>query len=169
MRREIEACQETVRAATGEAPRRYRPPVGLRNPAVHPACSALGLEVTGWQVRSLDKTRRTPEAVVALRALRRAGEGHDWLRGVVGVGKPGEIYLLAVWATRDGPRRLLSSPAFGSLQRRFPTGLWANEWLPENEFGHWDGVRLRKARERYSIAVPRIAMDVAGDRPLRGA
>jgi len=112
---------------------------------------------------------RTPEAVLALRALRRRGEAsEDWLRGVVGIGKPGEVYLLAVWSTREGPQRLLDSPSFAALQRRFPGG-WANEWLPENEFGHWDGVRLRKARERYSIAVPRIAMDVAGDtQPSRG-
>lgn len=111
---------------------------------------------------------RTVEAVLAMRTLRRAGERHDdWLRGVVGVGKPGEVYLLAVWATRDGPQRLLSSPAFDSVHRRFAGECWANEWLPENEFGHWDGVRLRKARERYSIAVPRIAMDVAGDNPQR--
>ncbi|MGH9158226.1 MAG: hypothetical protein ACRD1K_20855 [Acidimicrobiales bacterium] len=109
---------------------------------------------------------RTIEAVLALRSLRRLGEGDDdWLRGVVGVGRPGEIYLLAVWATRDGPQRLLSSAAFDALQRRFPSAVWANEWLPENEFGHWDGVRLRQARGRYSIAVPRIAMDVAGDSP----
>ena len=104
---------------------------------------------------------RTFEAVVTLRRLRQWAEAdQDMLRGVVGIGKPGEIYLLALWATREGADRLLDSPEFAALGRRFPK-LWANEWMPENEFGHWDGVRLRQARERYGIAVPKIAMDVA--------
>lgn len=104
---------------------------------------------------------RTAEAVLALRSVRRAGERSEaWLRGVVGVGTPGAVYLLAVWSSREGPHELLASAEFASLQERF-ADCWANEWLPENEFGHWDGVRLRNAKDRYSIAVPRIAMDLA--------
>ena len=123
----------------------------------------------GMVVHISTTPQRTVEAVLALRSLRRRGErDEDWLRGVVGISKPGQIYLLALWATRAGPERTLSSAAFEALQRRFPGACWANEWIPENEFGHWDGIRLRRARERYSIAVPRIAMDVAGDTPHRG-
>jgi peptidoglycan/xylan/chitin deacetylase (PgdA/CDA1 family) len=74
MRADLEACQEAIRAATGRAARTYRPPVGLRNPAVHPVCRALGLTVIGWQVRSLDKSRRAPEEVVR-RVLARVRPG----------------------------------------------------------------------------------------------
>ena len=45
------------------------------------------------------------------------------------------------------------------LTERFP-GAWANEWLPENEFGHWDGLRLRRTRARYAIQMPKAAMDL---------
>ena len=27
-------------------------------------------------------------------------------------------------------------------------------WVPENEFGNWDGVRLRRGRDRFAIRVP---------------
>ena len=64
MQRELAACQDAIETTTGRRPRSYRPPVGLRNPSVHPACAALGLRVIGWQVRSFDRSRRAPEAVV---------------------------------------------------------------------------------------------------------
>ncbi len=65
LRAELTACQETLTALAGAPPRYYRPPVGLMNHAVAPVCRALGLEVVGWSVRSLDTTRRTVEAVLA--------------------------------------------------------------------------------------------------------
>ena len=34
------------------------------------------------------------------------------------------------------------------------------EWLPENEFGHWDGLRLRRTRSRYAIHMPQAALDL---------
>ena len=106
--------------------------------------------------------RNTVEAVLALRRLRRQAERDpEFLRGVVGVGRPGEVYLLAIWADRAGAMRLLESPRCTELARRWPDGYWANEWIPENEFGHWDGVRLRRARQRYAIPVPRAALDAA--------
>jgi peptidoglycan/xylan/chitin deacetylase (PgdA/CDA1 family) len=74
MQLEIAACQDAIEATTGRRPRWYRPPVGLRNPAVHPACAALGLRVVGWQVRSLDKSGRAPDAI-AERVLRHVRPG----------------------------------------------------------------------------------------------
>jgi len=97
MRAEIAACQATLAPLLGRAPRYYRPPVGLRNPAVHPVCEELGLELIGWRVRSLDKSRRTPEAVVA---------------AVLGALRPGDVVLL-----HDGgqPRARLLAIAEGLL------------------------------------------------------
>ena len=54
MRREMQACQEAVRAAAGVEPRFYRPPIGLMNHAVVPAARDLGMEVVAWSIRSLD-------------------------------------------------------------------------------------------------------------------
>lgn len=102
------------------------------------------------------------EALKALRALRqeaRADAGS--LRTVLGFGKPGQVYLLCVWADRDAARRLLDSPRLAAAAKRWPDGCWANEWLPENEFGHWDGLRLRHGRQRSAIPVPTKARQVA--------
>ena len=102
------------------------------------------------------------EALKALRALRqeaRADAGS--LRTVLGFGKPGQVYLLCVWANRDAAKRLLDSPCLAAAAKRWPDGCWANEWLPENEFGHWDGLRLRHGRQRSAIPVPTKARQVA--------
>jgi hypothetical protein len=94
-------------------------------------------------------------------ALKREAERDDaLLRAVVGVSRPGDVYLLSVWADRDGVRRMLTSPQLRELHDTWP-GCWANEWIPENEFGHWDGLRLRRARAKYSINVPQAALDLA--------
>ena len=104
---------------------------------------------------------RTVQAWRDLKALQRESEGDDaLLRAVVGVSRPGDVYMLSVWKDRDGVKRLLTSPNVRKLQGRWP-GLWGNEWIPENEFGHWDGLRLRRARAKYSIPVPQAALDVA--------
>lgn len=106
--------------------------------------------------------RHTIEVVMAMRALRRQAERDaDFLRAVVGVSRPGEVYLLGIWSDRSGAMRLLESGTCRQLGRRWPEGYWANEWIPENEFGHWDGVRLRRARQRYAIPVPKAALDAA--------
>ncbi|MGH9077814.1 MAG: hypothetical protein ACRDY0_10255 [Acidimicrobiales bacterium] len=101
------------------------------------------------------------------RRLRRVASAHeDFLRVAIGMGTPGRVYVLALWRTRNGARSLLDSPELAAAGRRW--GMWANEWLPENEFGHWDGLRVRRARRRHVIAVPEAAMrsadpDGAGD------
>lgn len=74
LRRDLRACQDTVREITGEAPRYYRPPVGLVNPIQLSVSKALGLTPVGWGVRSFDTTPRAPERV-ATRVLRRVEAG----------------------------------------------------------------------------------------------
>ena len=102
------------------------------------------------------------EAFKALRALRQeAKDDPESLRTVLGFGKPGQVYLLCVWADRASAHRLLDSPRLAAAARRWPDGCWANEWIPENEFGHWDGLRLRHGRQRYAIAVPSLARKAA--------
>lgn len=116
----------------------------------------IGLSGAPWRTLAMRR---------ALRRLRRQAEAdEDFLRAVVGFGRPGEVFLLALWRTRTGARRLLDSDGLAKVTGRW--GGWANEWLPENEFGHWDGLRLRRAR-RPVIRVPDAAMRTA--RPPAGA
>jgi hypothetical protein len=106
---------------------------------------------------------RTLSAYLALRRLESEAQGDpDYLKGVVGISRPGQVYLLSIWRDRAGTRRMLRSPQVDKLRQRFP-GSWANEWLPENEFGHWDGLRLRRTRTRYSIQMPKAALDLDRD------
>jgi peptidoglycan/xylan/chitin deacetylase (PgdA/CDA1 family) len=75
LRRELEACQAALEEITGERPRYYRPPVGLMNPSVHPVARSLGLELVGWQVRSLDTVTSREPAEIARRVLARIRPG----------------------------------------------------------------------------------------------
>ncbi|MDQ6783908.1 MAG: hypothetical protein M3063_10780 [Actinomycetota bacterium] len=100
---------------------------------------------------------RTPTMWRALCRLRTQARGDEgFLRATVGFGPPGEVYLLALWKDREGSRRLLESTELATVAQRWHG--WANEWLPENEFGHWDGLRLRRARRSHAIPVPEAAM-----------
>jgi len=104
-------------------------------------------------------------AYLALRRLEAEARGDpDYLKGVVGISRPGQVYLLSVWRDRAGTRRMLRSPQVRKLRERYPDA-WANEWLPDNEFGHWDGLRLRRTRSRYSIQMPKAAMDLDRTEP----
>ena len=114
----------------------------------------------GGVVHVKTSPRRTAEAYLALRRLEREARGDpDYLKGVVGLSRPGQLYLLSIWSDRAGTRRMLRSSQVRKLTERYP-GAWANEWLPENEFGHWDGLRLRRNRSRYSIQMPKAALDL---------
>ena len=105
---------------------------------------------------------KTAEAYLALRRLEQEARGDpDYLKGVVGISRPGQVYLLSIWRDRAGTRRMLRSPQMRKLTEQYP-GTWANEWLPENEFGHWDGLRLRRTRARYAIQMPKAAMALDG-------
>lgn len=96
-------------------------------------------------------------AMRRLRTEAQAGEG--FVRAALGIGRLGEIYMLAVWRSRDGAQRLLESQSIETVKTRW--SCWANEWLPENEFGNWDGARLRRMRRRQVIRVPAGAMAAA--------
>lgn len=62
--REIDACSEQIRAATGERPRWFRAPVGHKNPAVHPALERRGMRLIGWTARGYDSIVSDPQAVL---------------------------------------------------------------------------------------------------------
>lgn len=70
----------------------------------------------------------------------------DLLRVVTGRGqRRAGRFLLGVWGTEQASGRFVDT-AVGPLQERWGADAWACQLLPENEFGTWDGLRLRDRR-----------------------
>ncbi|MGH3977539.1 MAG: hypothetical protein ACRDRZ_00825 [Pseudonocardiaceae bacterium] len=103
----------------------------------------------GVVIRIHAPRRRFPTALLELVRLRRSvGREPSLLRSVVGVGKPGEVYFLSVFRAHPDATRFLEGSRVGAASQRWGDGFWAGAWLPENEFGHWDGLRIRRALRR---------------------
>ena len=62
IRREIDDCTRVLAEITGNAPRCFRAPVGMKNPFVHPALD--GLVLVGWSARAFDAVVADPEVVL---------------------------------------------------------------------------------------------------------
>jgi peptidoglycan/xylan/chitin deacetylase (PgdA/CDA1 family) len=58
--RQIDACNEVLGAQ-----RRFRAPVGMKNPAVHPLLRGRGMQLVGWTVRGFDSVRADAGRVAA--------------------------------------------------------------------------------------------------------
>jgi peptidoglycan/xylan/chitin deacetylase (PgdA/CDA1 family) len=54
MRGEIERAQDSIEGVTGERPRFFRAPAGLRNPFLDPVLNHLGLRLASWTRRGFD-------------------------------------------------------------------------------------------------------------------
>lgn len=63
MAREIDRAQAAIETATARAPRYFRPPAGLGNPALEPLLAARGLTLVSWTRRAYDTVVRDPAAV----------------------------------------------------------------------------------------------------------
>jgi len=74
LRVELKQAQESIRNATGVAPKCFRPPMGLSNPRVFRAARETGLSVIGWSARGLDTKLTDPEEIVS-RICRRVEPG----------------------------------------------------------------------------------------------
>jgi peptidoglycan-N-acetylglucosamine deacetylase len=61
---EIDACNRVLSTITGVAPRWFRAPVGMKNPAVHPALKRRGMRLIGWTARGFDAVVGDPEQVL---------------------------------------------------------------------------------------------------------
>lgn len=91
-------------------------------------------------------TYRLPGALLELRGVRRELDQDGLVGCAVGFGRRNEAYLLAVWRDRRRARAFLDGEWVAEAARRFGPRLWAADWHPESEFGHWDGRRLRRER-----------------------
>ena len=63
--REIETAQDLLSQITGELPRFFRAPAGLRNPLLAPVLQRLDLQLVSWTRRGFDTVRAEPERVLA--------------------------------------------------------------------------------------------------------
>jgi peptidoglycan-N-acetylglucosamine deacetylase len=77
MTEEIVRAQETIAAVTGESPRFFRAPAGLRNPFLDPVLNRLDLRLASWTRRGFDTRNR--RANVVLNTLTRGARGGDIL------------------------------------------------------------------------------------------
>jgi peptidoglycan-N-acetylglucosamine deacetylase len=63
-RREIGQAQEGIARITGQAPRYFRAPAGLRNPLLAPVLHRLNLQLVSWTRRGFDTVQRDPARVL---------------------------------------------------------------------------------------------------------
>ena len=77
MEAEIVRAQESIARITGETPRFFRAPAGLRNPFLEPVLCRLRLRLTSWTRRGFDTVNRSPDDVY--RRLSGALRGGDIL------------------------------------------------------------------------------------------
>ena len=62
--RQIDQCNAALTTITGETPRLFRAPVGMKNPFVHPILSRRNMTLIGWSVRGFDAFGDDVERVV---------------------------------------------------------------------------------------------------------
>jgi peptidoglycan/xylan/chitin deacetylase (PgdA/CDA1 family) len=77
MTEEIVRAQDTIAAVTGEVPRFFRAPAGLRNPFLDRVLNRLDLRLASWTRRGFDTLDR--QAHVVLDTLTRGARGGDIL------------------------------------------------------------------------------------------
>lgn len=75
--REIRYAQDTLTRITGQTPRFFRPPAGLRNPLLDAMLPCLGLHLVSWSRRGFDTRETDPEVV--LKKLSHGLKGGDIL------------------------------------------------------------------------------------------
>jgi len=63
--REIERAQDALAQITGQRPRFFRAPAGLRNPFLAPVLHELRLELVSWTRRGFDTVKHDPADVLA--------------------------------------------------------------------------------------------------------
>ncbi len=77
MTAEIERAQEAIASISGELPRFFRAPAGLRNPFLEPILQRHGLQLASWTRRGFDTVN--PDSTRVLRKLTRRLRGRDIL------------------------------------------------------------------------------------------
>lgn len=63
--REIDDCNRILTSITGEQPRWFRAPVGMKNFTVHPALARRRMRLIGWTARGFDAVRSDPGEILS--------------------------------------------------------------------------------------------------------
>jgi hypothetical protein len=115
--------------------------------------------------------RETVAGWNALRLLRTSLlNNEDVLRCAFGVSKPRELYALIIFRHDRTWRDFQSSDLVQAMRQRWPEGLWTMRWEADNEFGHWDGLRLRRVKLGTKVTYPdafKKMIRLKGDPALR--
>lgn len=96
--RELAQAQQTLAELTGETPRYFRAPAGLRNPFLQPVLARMGLSLTSWTRRGFD-TRETDAQRVLTRLMSGLAAGdilllHDGHCARTAAGQPVVLQVL---------------------------------------------------------------------------
>jgi peptidoglycan-N-acetylglucosamine deacetylase len=75
LEREISDCSEAIEEVSGARPRRFRPPVGMKNFFVHPILERHGLELIGWSARGFDGLPFSSAEAVVERIMQKVRPG----------------------------------------------------------------------------------------------
>ena len=66
-----------------------------------------------------------------------------------------DVLSAGVLRNEDAWRSLQATELMDDIRRRWPAGMWTMRWDAENEFGHWDGLRLRKVKLGTKVTIPK--------------
>jgi peptidoglycan/xylan/chitin deacetylase (PgdA/CDA1 family) len=121
MANEIIRAQDVLGSITGEAPRFFRAPAGLRNPFLDPILTHAGLQLASWTRRGFDTVAREPE-IVSARLLRGLSAGdilllHDGDAALTRRGQPIVLEVLPALLQAISAAGLKTVTLRGALQR----------------------------------------------------
>lgn len=119
--REVSAGQAALTAITGQAPRFFRAPAGLRNPFLDPVLAINNLQLAAWTRRGFD-TRNRDAAQVLNRLLRNLQSGdilllHDGNSAYTDNGKPVIVAVLPQLLAALAARKLTTITLPAALER----------------------------------------------------
>jgi len=125
--REIARAQDVLAQITGQRPRFFRAPAGLRNPFLAPVLFDLQLELVSWTRRGFDTVRRDPGNVLArlTRGLR-AGDIlllHDGNMAYTAGGRPVVLEVLPALLKRFADAGLRAVTLAEALPSPIPAAL----------------------------------------------
>jgi peptidoglycan-N-acetylglucosamine deacetylase len=123
MAQEVERAQLQIGEVTGQLPRFFRAPAGLRNPFLDPVLAQRGLQLVSWTRRGFDTLNRKTAAV--LRALTHKLGGGDILLlhdGHAGRTPTGSLLILEVL-----PPLLAALSSVGLSAITLRSALWERE------------------------------------------
>ena len=110
----------------------------------------------------LPTSRQVWDAWRTIRSLRSSLlKDQDVQRCAAGFSSPRQLYLLAIFRHTEAWKQFDSSSSVRALRERWPDGVWTMRWDADNEFGHWDGLRMRRVKLGTKVAVPEAAQAAA--------